>query len=225
MGTGSGAHSVETLMFKSLFSKKKPVRKLESAADLHVGDMFTLSDRLYLPESVRGVTCEVISIGAYEFESGYETDFTVKTDQGDNYTVSLSDDNGELELSLSRKLARSSVLKLFSEEDIGEIFADGFASFSSNTDIPSEFDGWVAGEYQETTDCASCYYHKADMRGKTPDHFSRGIEEELQYYECSGGDNEDYGLFIENSADGETEIYLTRSVALTAIAEYWPNAR
>lgn len=211
-------------MFKSLFSKKKPVRKLESAADLQQGDLFTLSDRLYLPDSLRGVTCEVISIGAYEFSSGYETEFTVKTQQGDNYTLSLNDDSGETELSFSKKIPRSSVLQIFFEEDIGEIFSDGFARFSSKQDIPTEFSDWVTADYQETTDCGSCYYHKRDMRGKTPDHYSRGAEEELQYYECSGGNGEDYGLFIENSADGESEIYLTRTFGLGAIAEYWPNA-
>tara|TARA_B100000809_G_scaffold246528_2_gene274597 strand:+ start:2237 stop:2875 length:639 start_codon:yes stop_codon:yes gene_type:complete len=212
-------------MFKSLFAKKKPVRKLESAADLQIGDLFTLSDRLYLPESLRGVTCEVINIGAYEFSTGYETEFSLKTQQGDNYTLSLSDDDGELALCFCQKIPKNTVLQLFSEEDIGEIFADGFAHFSSKQDVPVELDGWVAEKYQETTDCASCYYHKVDMRGKMPDHGSLGVEEALQYYECSGGDNDDYGLFIENSADGETEIYLTRTVALTSIAEYWPNAR
>jgi len=211
----------------SFFGKKDKdtPRILNSARDLRVGDIIVFNDMLVLPESIRGQSVEVIQVGAYEYESGFEPEFALKTVSGETYFISAVDEEGVVILTLSRRIQRDVVEVIFDLDDFGSVLDEGFSSLRSLESIPSEYTEWVADEYHESTDCQRCYYHKTDKRGETPAQYSYGAAngEELNYFECVNSNGE-YGLSIEVYAAGQTEVSLFKRFEESVIQDLLPSA-
>ncbi|WP_086932368.1 hypothetical protein [Agarilytica rhodophyticola] len=211
----------------SFFGKKNKngTRTLTSANDLQVGDIIVFKDTLHLPESIRGQSVEVVQVGAYEFESGFEASFALKTVSGEAYFLSSENDDGETILTLSRQIQREVVEAIFDLGEIGNVLDEGFSSLKSLDSTPAEYDEWVASEYHENADCVQCYYHKTDKRGQTPAQYSDGSfdGEELNYYECTSV-NGDYGVAIEVYKTGDTDISLFKCFDESVIEDLLPNA-
>ena len=214
-------------MFKKFFGKdEKPARTLTSPEQLQVGDLITLKPRSTLPDCLQGETLEVTKISTYEFPSGYEPEFTVKTSTGRTLSMSLSDDGGDIEMSFSIEISRNTVIALFGEAEFSRLWEDDFAELKTNLDAADEeLAGWLAPNYWQTEKMAEAYFYKKDMRGKGNNQYVSHDSEELRYHFCAGGEEEEFGLSVEIWEGGETDVYVSKSFAVNVIEEMWPNAR
>lgn len=211
----------------SFFSKKDKdgPRILERASDLQVGDIIIFNDMLVLPESLRGQSVEIVKVNAYEYKTGFEPEFVFNTMTNETYFMSTDDEEGELILTISRRIERNIVEQIFDLDDFSAVLDEGFASLKSLASTPDEYQEWVVNEYHEDTDCERCYFHQEDKRGQTPEQYSDGSTngEELNYFECLNSNGE-YGIAIEVYQSGQTEVGLFKRFGENVIQNLLPKA-
>lgn len=211
-------------MFKSLFSKKKsvPVRSLDCAQDLQVGDIIKFKPRSILPPSVQNEQFEVTGIGCYQYSGELNKELQLRSEDNKTIYLSVEEGDGSPMLAISYKISRSMVLSLFDEDQFAELWQEDFPTLAVQT-APAELDGWLSNNYQQVTKEAEAYYYNRDCNRESASLFQDDDSEELRYHECSA-ENDSYGLSVEVWEDGTTDVALVVYTPLEVIAEFWPKA-
>ena len=209
-------------ILRSRFGKRDDdsPRQLSGPGDLAAGDLLTFKHRLLLPPEVQGQTFEVSAVGAYHFEDGLYAELTLDGTGGDR--VYLGFDAGDAsEMSLSRTVPRADVLRLFDEDAFAALWDEDFAELEVTDPLP-KYEGWIADRYAQTKKWAEGYYYDRDCRGETPSRLQDDDAEELRCHECED-DSGRYGLSVEVSADGETEVFAEVNCPPDVIESMWPG--
>lgn len=212
-------------MFKKIFSKKKDgIRVLETPNQLEVGDIVEFKYRESLPTSLREKHLEVSKIGTYEYASGTSKEIVLKDENNHNYFMSLEDDNGDVYLCLAKKISRQQVHRLFDEQVFSQLWTDEWVQLKIQ-EHPESLTGWLADSYSQTIKEQQAYYYARncyDRNGLVEDLSEADDGEELRFHECEG-DDDHYGLNIEISDDGSTEVFLQVFCPTDVIADMWPH--
>lgn len=208
-------------ILRSRFGKRDDSpRELSGPGDLRAGDLLTFKHRLLLPPAVQGQTFEVSAVGAYHFEDGLYAELTLDGTEGDR--IHLGFDAGDAsELSLSRTVSRADVLRLFDEVAFGALWDEDFAELEVVDALP-RYEGWIARRYAQTKKWTEGYYYDRDCRGEAPSRLQDDDAEELRCHECED-DSGRYGLSVEVSADGETEVFVEVNCPPDVIDSMWPG--
>ena len=209
-------------ILRSRFGKRSDdgPRQLSGPGDLAAGDLLTFKHRLLLPPEVQGQTFEVSAVGAYHFEDGLYAELTLDGTGRDR--IYLGFDAGDAsELSLSRTVPRADVLRLFDEDAFAALWDEDFAELKV-MDAPPQYEGWIAKRYGQTKKWAEGYYYDRDPRGERPSRLQDDDAEELRCHECED-DTGRYGLSVEVSADGETEVFAEVNCPPDVIESMWPG--
>ncbi|MBQ0718981.1 MAG: hypothetical protein KBT88_11465 [Gammaproteobacteria bacterium] len=208
-------------MIKKFFSRNKPTveRQLNSPEQLVVGDMISLKYRESLPPDLREQTLEVSSVGGYEYASGTSKEVVLKDQRNHLYFMSVEKTDGEIQLCFARKISRSELFSFIDEDSFAQLWSEHWAELSV-THTPEAFSGWLCPDYRQTVKEQEAYYYDRDCQGENLAAAEDG--EELRYHECEGSDDH-FGLGVEISADGSTEIFLQLYCAPDVIDQMWPH--
>lgn len=208
-------------MFKKIFSRKKDgPRQLETVDQLQVGDIVSFKYRESLPPELREKQLEVCKVGTYEYSSGTSKELVLKDESNNVYFMSLEEDNGEQYLNLGKKIPRKQVYELFDADTFAQLWDTQWAELALQQQ-PEALEGWVAQHYSQSVKDQTAYYYPRDCHGENLSEAEDG--EELRYHECEG-DDDHYGLNIDTSDDGSTDVFLQVYCPTDVIAELWPHA-
>ena len=212
-------------MFKKIFSKKKEApRQLETPNQLEIGDIVAFKYRELLPEELREKHLEVSKIGTYEYTSGTSKEIVLKDENNHIYFMSLEDNDGDICLCLAKKISRQQVYRLFDEQAFAQLWTDEWAELKVQ-EHPESLAGWLTDGYSQTIKEQQAYYYARncyDKNGLVEDLSAVDDGEELRFHECEGNDDH-YGLNIEISDDGSTDVFLQLFCPTDVIAEMWPH--
>lgn len=207
-------------MFKKFFSgKKERIRQLETPDQLMVGDIISLKYRELLPPGLRERQLEVSKIGTYEYSSGTNKEIVLKDEDNHLYFMSLENDDGDVSLCFAKKISRQQVYALFDEQLFSQLWDDHWPELGVQKH-PESLTGWLAQSYSQTIKDQQAYYYNRDCQGEDLAEASDG--EELRFHECEGDDNH-YGLNVEISDDGSTDVFLQVFCPTDVIEEMWPH--
>ncbi|MBV1914385.1 MAG: hypothetical protein KUG72_03310 [Pseudomonadales bacterium] len=207
-------------MFKKLFSgKKDQPRSLETANQLQVGDIVLFKYRESLPPELREKQLEVSKIGTYEYSSGTSKEVVLKDENNQVYFMALEEDDGEEYLSLGKKISRQQVYSLFDADAFAQLWTEQWVELESQGH-PEALDGWLAQRYSQSIKDQQAYYYDRDCHGTDLSQAEDG--EELRFHECEG-DDDHYGINVEISDDGSTDVFLQVYCPTDVIAEMWPH--
>jgi hypothetical protein len=210
-------------MFKSLFKKKDkaPVRRLESAQELQVGDIIKFKHRSVLPSQVQGKQFEVTGVGTYQYHRQISKELQLRGEDDQIVFLAIEEEDGKIELALSLKISRKSVLSLFDEDQFSELWQEEFPTLKVQTVLP-ELEGWVSDNYCQKTKMAEAYYYDYDCSQNPPSQFVDDDGDELRYHECTAEDDS-YALSVEIWEDGSTDVALVVYTPTDMIEEFWPK--
>ena len=208
-------------LFRARFGKSaESGRRLESVADLRIGDLLTFKHRLALPPSVQGQTFEVAKVGGYEYEDGLYPQLALDGAEAGRIYLTFKA-NDATELSLCRDLPRKDVVKLFGEDEFAKLWEDDFAELAVTQQVDG-YDGWLAERYSQTKKWAEGYFHEKDMRGEQLSAHQDDDSEELRCHECEDASGQ-FGLSVEVWGDGDTEVSLEVHCTPDVIESMWPG--
>ncbi|MGB0892958.1 MAG: hypothetical protein ACPGUD_00995 [Parashewanella sp.] len=206
--------------FSSLFSKsEQPIRQLNHAQDLIVGDMIDLDDSFALPAQLKGQQFKVEAVNTYEYEHSKTTEWQLKGVNDQAIFLTLDQDD-EVQLAFSIKITRAQVEQLFDMEQFSQIFEEtDDASLTISADQPfKQFSQWLGKEYHQNIFAQFGYFHHKDLRS-VKDITDQG--EEVESYQLTDI-TEKYAIDIDVYAGGETEVNLVMYRPETDIREFWP---
>jgi len=208
-------------MLKKLFSRNKPAseRQLDCPSQLLVGDMLSLKYRDSLPQALREQSLEVIKVGTYEFASGSSKEVVLKDAHNQLYFMGIENEDGKLSLCLARKIARQQLFAFINEDSFAQLWSPDWPELIVQNP-PSELADWLSPRYQQSIKDQEAYYYDRDCQGE--DLAAAEDGEELRIHECEGSDDH-YGLGVEISEDGSTEIFLQVYCAVDVIEQMWPH--
>ena len=207
-------------MFKKFFSgKKDSVRQLDSPNQLEVGDIISLKYRESLPPELRETEFEVSKIGTYEYASSTSKEIVLKDENNQIIFMSLEDDDGELSLCFAKKISRKLVNTLFDGNKFAQLWTDNWVELPVN-EQPDILEGWLADGYSQTIKDQTAFYYARDCKEEDLAEAEDG--EELRFHECEGNDDS-FGLNIETSEDGSTDVFLQVYCPVDVIAEMYPH--
>lgn len=211
-------------MLKEWFGKKKESpRQLKSVNDLIVDDYIELKPRSCLPDCLQGATLAITGLASYEYSGTIAVEFEATLTNGEVVYLSPERDDGELEICFSIKIPRKTVLTLFNENDFAQLWEDEFPTLEANLADINGLEGWLTEAYSQSVKYGVAYYHQKDLRRQRPSQFTDDSSEELQYHECEGGEEGEYGINVEVWADGSTDVYLTVTCPAEVVQEYYPS--
>ena len=209
----------------SYFKKKKDsLRSLTKPEELMVGDIVVLKERLSLPSELQGLELEVTHVSTYQYASGIEKEFTLRSTDSVSYYMSVDDNDGDPILCFTIKIPRESVLAIFDEDEFARLWEPEFASLKV-VSIPEQYADWLTDSYQQIIKDEEGYYYPHDCSDKTPSKRLDDDGEELRYHECEGEPDDNRSLIVEVFGNGETNVFLEVSTPLDVIAELWPHAK
>ena len=210
-------------MFKKWFGKgdEQKVRVLNHPADLQPSDFLTFKPFDPLPEDLQGATLTVKRVQAYQYSDGLMPEYVMETTDGRLYTMVISDEDGEEELTLSRKISGPEAEAIFGADNIGELWGDAPVRLAVLS-MPDGLAPWLASSYFQTIQEGVAYFFNSDRRQQGVSQYADDGSEELRYHECEG-DPDHFGMSVEIWADGSTEFFLQISVPTNMIEEMWPN--
>ncbi|MEZ0148962.1 MAG: hypothetical protein AB9Q19_06545 [Candidatus Reddybacter sp.] len=207
-------------MLKKLFSRNKPSkeRQLDCPSQLLIGDMLSLKYRDSLPQELREQSLEVIKVGTYEFASGCSKEVVLKDAENRLYFMGIDNEDGKLSLCFARKIARQQLFTFIDEDSFAQLWSQDWPELIVQNP-PSELADWLSPRYQQSHKEQEAYYYDRDCQGE--DLAAAEDGEELRIHECEGGDGQ-YGLSVEISEDGATEVFLQVYCAVDVIEQMWP---
>lgn len=209
-------------LFKSVFSKEdnNEARVLAHPRDLQEGDIIKFQ---YLPQSeISNKSFEVSAISTYDFEDRNLTEFALKGDVESAIFMIVDENDDEAFLSISRKIARSDVEKLFDMDEFAELFDNEDHSLLNRLNEPGHLQNWTATQYRQEIYGEGGYYHKGDFRNKAiPENEDDG--DEFEYY-LAIDDKRQHTIEAEVYDGGETDIIITIRRPVTDIEDMWPSA-
>ena len=207
-------------MFKKLFSgKKDQPRILESINQLQSGDIVLFKYRESLPPELREKEFQVSKVGTYEYSSGTSKEVVLKDANNSVYFMALEEDDGEQYLTLGNKISRQQVYSLFDGDAFAQLWSEQWVELELK-ERPEDLDGWLTERYSQTIKDQQAYYYGRDCHDTDLSQAEDG--EELRFHECEG-DDDHYGLNIEISDDGSTDVFLQVYCPTDVIAEMWPH--
>lgn len=210
-------------LFKTVFSKEKKTepRTLTHPRDLSTGDIIKFQ---YLPQpELSNLQFEIDSINTYDFEDRKLTEFSLKGDGQEKIYLTVDETGDDPFLSISRKIPRSDVEKLFDLDEFAEIFDNEDNSLLNRLEELDSLENWTAKQYCQEIYAEGGYFHKADYRGKTvPNDEAAG--DEFEYY-LAIDDSRTFVIEAEVYEGGETDIIVTIRRPITDIEEMWPRAQ
>lgn len=210
-------------MFDFFKRKKNSQRHLSQPAQLQVGDIVVLKERLSLPGELQGQQLEVSHVGTYQYASGVEKEFTLRTAESASYYMCVDDNDGDPILCFTIKVPRESVLEIFHEDDFSQLWEPDFADLKVQS-IPEQYTDWLTDNYHQIIKDEEGYFYNRDFGDKAPSTRLDDDGEEFRYHECEGAPDDDRSLIVEVFSSGETDVFLEVSTPLDVIAELWPNA-
>ena len=210
-------------MFKKWFGKSDDsgTRVLNHPSDLQPSDFLTFKPFDPLPEDLQGATVSVKRVQAYQYSDGLTPEYVLETTDGRLYTMVIDDEDGEEELTLSRKISGSEAEAIFGGDNIGELWAEGPTRLAANHK-PEGLASWLGDSYFQNVQEGVAYYFKDDRRRTGVSQYADDGSEELRYHECEG-EPDHFGFSVEIWEDGSTEFFLQLSVPTNMIEEMWPN--
>jgi len=209
-------------LFKAVFSKDKTeTRTLAHPRDLDVGDIIKFQ---YLPQSeISNQQFEIGGINTYDFEDRKLTEFALKGNDEEAMFLIIDEIGDEPFLSISRKIQRADVEKLFDLDEFAELFDNEDHSIFNRLNEPASLQGWTASQYRQEIFAEGGYYHKGDYRNKAvPENEDAG--DEFEYY-LAIDDSRTFTLESEVYDGGETDVIITIRRPITDIEEMWPKAK
>ena len=209
-------------LIRSRFGKRDAdsPRQLSDPGDLAAGDLLTFKHRLLLPPEIQGQTFEVSAVGAYHFEHGLYAELTLDGTAGERIYLGFEAGDAS-ELCVSRTLPRADVLRLFDDDAFAALWDEDFAELQVADALPA-YEGWITSRYAQTKKWAEGYYYNRDCRIDPPSELQDDDAEELRCHECED-DTGRYGLSVEISADGETEVFAEVNCPPDVIESMWPG--
>jgi len=205
------------------FKEKAPVaRKLDHPQDLLLGDMvdFALMSQADLSnKSFQVSDIWTLDLGGEKHKRIYfqleDVDFSIRLRVVDNNTIELG-----------LEVFPETLLKVFSEEDIGNILDPDSGvnhQLSANVSmdvLPPEIDGWVAETYrQEGFELA--YRYDNDFRDIALPEHEDGSEEACDFAWLFS-DNRQHSLEFRVFDGGRTEAHLCAYLPIRKIDALWP---
>jgi len=207
-------------MFKKFFSgKKDTVRKLDTPNDLEVGDIVSLKYRQSLPPELRENEFQVSKVGTYEYASSKSKEIVLKNENNQVLFMSMEENDGELSLCFAKKISRKQVTTLFDEHKFSQLWSDNWVELPV-IEQPEHLEGWLAECYSQTIKEQEAYYYARDAFTEDLNQAEDG--EELRFHECEG-DDDNFGLNIETSEDGSTDVFLQVYCPLDVIEDMFPH--
>ena len=209
-------------LFKAVFSKNNETvaRELNHPRDLQTGDIIKFQ---YLPQSdLSNKQFEISNINTYDFEDRNLTEFTLTGDNKDAIYLIVNETDDEPFLSLSKKIQRPDVEKLFDLDEFSELFDNEDHSLLNRLNEPENLENWTANQYRQEIFAEGGYFHKGDYRNKIiPEDENSG--DDFEYY-LAIDDSRKHVVEAEVYDDGETDVIITLRLPLTSIEEMWASA-
>jgi len=209
-------------LFKAVFSKKDEIetRELNHPRDLQTGDIIKFQ---YLPQNdLSNRQFEVSNINTYDFEDRNLTEFTLTGDNKDAIYLIINETDDEPFLSLSKKIQRPDVEKLFDLDEFSELFDNEDHSLLNRLEEPKNLENWTAKQYRQEIFAEGGYFHKGDYRNK-PVPVDENSGDDFEYY-LAIDDNRKHVVEAEVYDDGETDVIITLRLPLSSIEEMWASA-
>lgn len=208
--------------FKGLFKKsapEKPVRSLDHASKLILGDILEFSDSFTLPNDIRKQKFEIIAIETFEFEHQHYPRFKLQGNLDGYLWLSLPGDNNN-SFHISLEINRDEVEQLFDLDEFADIFDDGFSEITSQQAV--SIGDWHADKYFQRDLATVAFHHREDLRETPPSKYNEDSNgRRFEYYHLH--DSKEQKLVdIIVTDNGETDVYLTMQLANDAIAGFWP---
>lgn len=210
-------------MFGFFKKNKNPLRDLSSPGQLRSGDIVVLKERLSLPSELQGRQLEVSHVSTYQYASGVEKEFTLRTAESTSYYMSVDDNDGDPILCFTIKVPRKLVLEIFHEDDFAQLWEADFANLKVQS-VPEQYAGWLTDNYRQVIKDEEGYFYDRDCGDEAPSGRLDDDGEEFRYHECVGDPDDDRSLLVEVFSGGETDVFLEVSTPLDVIDELWPNA-
>jgi len=201
-------------------NKAISVRTLDHPKDLGLGDIVKFG---FLPqEDLSNKRLEVIEVNTYDFRGETSTSFTLKSETGAVVWLTVTNEDGEEYLSISKKVNRAEVTQTFLDEDFGQVFNEGVGLKLARQEETRDLTNWTADTYIKTEDCSKGYFHKGDYRERTLPKY----EDESESFDFYLLENttEEFFIEIEIYEGGDTEVYMGVYLDLSSIDELWPKS-
>ncbi|MBF0153747.1 MAG: hypothetical protein HQL64_08415 [Magnetococcales bacterium] len=209
--------------FKNIFGSRPNAagRSLQHPRDLRRDDLLRFGT--LETQALSGGRFRVTDVNTYLLGNERLPKLTLTGDDGSVVYFSLDLRDGAALFSVSGRLQRSEVARLFKLEEFARLFEDKEEALSlSRVEEPPSMAGWTAPLYHLQIDALKGIFHKGDYRGNA--FFPRPQE----------GEGMDYYLLVDNRAihtievevydGGETEVYVSRRFPISKIEEMWPGS-
>jgi len=192
---------------------------LDHPSKLRTGDILKIG--FVDQPDISNKNLEVLEVNTYDFEGKNDYSLTLKSETGDSFWLSVTKDDGEEYINISKKLSRGNVKKLFNPDEFAKIFEEGHIDELLRVGCPEGFEEWTAESYYEEEDCSKGYFHRGDYRDKeNPIYEDESTS--LDYYLLEDEEG-DFAIEIEVYEGGETEVYSCVYLPLSVISEMWPG--
>ncbi len=203
--------------FKSKNNQPK-ARKLFHPSDLRAGDIIKFQ---YLKQAeISGKEFEVSQVNTYIYGNLCYPEMVLKDRSGNLIYMMVEDDDGEEYLALSKKVARSAIDEIISNEDLAKILAKGTGTkLNIKSTKPKNLEEWLVDSYKEVEDGIKGSFLKGDARYLSNQEISQQDSFISHTLESS---DEEYALELEIYTSGERELSVTIYAEITEIEDMWP---
>ena len=192
-------------------------RSLTSPEQLQIGDIVTFQ-LLDQPE-LSGKRFQVTAVTTLDFEHNVYPVFALQGENPDALIfLSVHTKGGISTLAIRKKITHDEVDGIFGLDNFADVFEEGSLTLKANP-IDS-LKSWLAPSYYKAVDCRSGYHHIGDYRTEALPEYeddSPGID----YYQLLDN-SEKFAVEIEVGDEDESDVYVTITTPLAAIAEMWP---
>lgn len=197
--------------FNRLFGTKPAAKKLRTLShprSLEVGDIIKIGYNKQV--GLSGQEFQVFKANSYVYDGISYPEFILK-DRSDNIVfLMIEEEDGEECLAFSKKLTRSQIADLISEDVMNSIFKKGTGLKVAIANKPHDLEGWFVNHYVKTED---------NVKGA----FVKDAANESFTSYLLTDKSDEYALEIEKYASNEVEISVTAYHEISAIEEMWPK--
>lgn len=209
-------------MFGFFKSKKTPVRQLNHASQLKIGDMLTLIDSFAYPQWLKGQTLKVTDVQTYQYQHSAEYEFVLESDSGKIVFLQIEREDGEEYANFSIKIQRDDVDSIFTLDEFARIFDEEALTHITTQNTPEQFERFLAPSYQQTEAPYVCYFHNQDYRNLSLPRYQEQGGETCEIIHLAS-DDESHSINIEVWDGGDTEVSLTLTRPISDISELFPG--
>lgn len=210
-------------LFKNIFSKEKPQRKITNVNQLDVGDIIQLTDSFALPSVLRDQQFQVSAINSYEYENQVDTEW-VLTGNDDSELFLTLDIDDKVYLKFTLKIEHQDVETLFDLEQFSSIFDEpGEAHLTKQSDN-DKTSGWSDEQYRQSLFAKVGYFHRKDNRTSALSQYEgKEAGEQFELFQLLNSE-QTKGVECEVWEDGDTDVFLTFYRPTTDIIDMYPGS-